>query len=288
MKIPITVIIITKDEEKNIERCLKSCIPASEIFIVDSNSKDNTKKIASKYLPKKNIINFKWNKKWPKKKYWSLVNLKISNEWVLMLDADEIPTKKFWKETLKAIKSNRYDAFAVPFIYTFMGKRLKFGDPVRKLILFKHKKTRYKEEKNNLELSGMDQEVHEHPIIKGKIGKLKGKIIHNDFKGMNSYIERHNKYSSWEAELINREYYKNNRLGIRGKLFGNTMERRRYFKNILMNNPFKPLWYFIYSYIIRLGFMDGKAGLYYNLFKSFYFLQVELKSKELKKSPHSH
>lgn len=285
MKIPISVIITTKNEERNIEKCLKSCAPASEIFIVDSESTDKTQEIAKKFIPKNKIINFKWNGKWPKKKYWSILNLPISNDWVLMLDADEAPTIDFWKEISENIGKDKYDAYMVPLAYYFLGKRIRFGDPVRKLSLFKYKKAIYEDEDNVSDFSKFDFEGHASPIIAGKIGELKSRVIHLDFKGISDYFSRHNKYADWEANLILKNHYVNNKKGnaIKGKFFGNPMERRRFMKNWLMNSSLKPLWYFVYSYFFRLGFLDGKAGLHYNLFKSFYFLQIELKVLEMKK-----
>jgi glycosyltransferase involved in cell wall biosynthesis len=103
-KVNVTVIIITKNEEKNIEKCLNACSPVSEIFVVDSKSNDRTVEIAKKFIPKKNVIDFQWNGMWPKKRQWSLLNLPISNEWVLMLDADMVPTKEFWNELNYKIK----------------------------------------------------------------------------------------------------------------------------------------------------------------------------------------
>lgn len=283
MKIPITVIIITKNEESNIERCIKSCFPASEIFVVDSESNDNTKNISLKYLPKKNVINFKWDGKWPMKKTWALQNLHISNEWVFMLDADEIPTKIFWKEVERKINQKKYTAFMVPLSYYFMGKKIKWGDPIRKLSLFKHKKIYYEKEEILSNFSGFDFEGHSSPIVSGKIGLFKNKIMHFDYKGLDNYIERHKNYARWEANLILKKHYSSNKTGtIRGKLFGNISERRKFMKSVLMRIPLKPIWYFAYSYFFRLGILDGKAGLQYNLFKAFYFLQIELNIQELK------
>lgn len=286
MKIPITIIVITKNEENNIENCLKSCVPASEIFVVDSESTDKTRQLASKYIPKKNIIKFKWNGKWPKKKYWSIQNLPISNEWVLMIDADEMPTKAFWREVADEIKKDRFDGFVFPLIYYFMGKRIRFGDTARKLSIYKHSKTIYEDEDLDSNFSKFDFEGHASPLVKGKIGILRNGIIHRDFKDFGNYFTRHIYYAECEANLILKNHYKNDKKGnsIKGKFFGNPMERRRFMKNVLMNLPFRPIWYFIYSYFFRFGFLDGKEGLYYNLFKSFYFLQIELKVLELRKN----
>lgn len=282
MKIPISVIIITKNEEKNIEKCLKACCPVSEIFVVDSQSIDKTKEIAQKYIPEENIINFIWNGKWPKKKYWSILNLPINNEWVLMLDADEVPTRKLWNEVNEKIKEKKYDGCLVRFNYFFMGKMIRHGDAVKKICLFKYTKVKY--EDDGIRDLNWDVEGHINPLVNGKVGIIKNRIIHNDFKGFHNYFERHNRYSDWEAKLIVGRYYrlKNKNFKFNKDIFLNYTEYRRLLREIFLCMPFRPLLYFLYAYFFKLGFLDGKFGFYYILCKCFYLMQIELKVKELK------
>ena len=87
MKIPITVIIASKNEERNIKNCIISAKNFSEIIVVDSNSEDSTAEIASSLGV--NVINFSWNGKYPKKRQWILENVKTQNEWIFFLDGDE-------------------------------------------------------------------------------------------------------------------------------------------------------------------------------------------------------
>ena len=281
-KVPISVLIMTKNEELNILHCLESIKWAAEIFIVDSHSTDNTVETSKRYTDK--IIQFDWNGKLPKKKEWSLKNLPFSYEWVLTLDADEVAPAQL-KDEISAIleKKGQYDGCVAKFNYYFLGKLIKHGDPVRKLIFFKHKLTGFEQ----LDDSGSDfraeVEVHEHPIVRGQVGCLKSHIIHNDRRKLMHYFDRHNRYSTWEAFLMHRGKYRETSSGIiQTKLTKDWISLRRLSKYIFLRLPFKPLFYFIYAYIFRLGFLDGYAGFAYNVCKAFYAFQIGLKRYEYK------
>ncbi len=281
-KIPVSVLIVTKNEELNIRQCLESVKWADEIFIVDSHSTDGTIRIAKEYTDK--IIQFSWNGKLPKKKSWSLKNLPFSYEWVLTLDADEVAPPGL-KEELSAIleREGGYAGYVAKFNYYFLGKIIRYGDPVRKLVFFKHRLTDF-EQLDDSELGfKADVEVHEHPIVSGKTGFLKTRLIHNDQRDLAYYFDRHNRYSSWEAFLIHKNRYgERSSEIIKPHLIRDWMSLRRLAKYIFFRLPFKPLAYFIYSYIFRLGFLDGYPGFAYNLCKAFYAFQISLKLHEFK------
>ena len=282
-KVPISVIVTTKNEEKNIRQCLESIMWADEIFIVDSQSEDATLDIAGEYTDK--IYQFHCDGRLPKKKNWALRNMPFSYDWVLLLDADEIAPQSLEDEVRELLKNNRgCSAFVSRFDCYFLGKPIKHGDPTRKLVFFKHNKASY-EELDDFGLEGRaDVEVHEHQIIDGKIGFLKSRIMHNDRKNLFHYFNRHNRYSSWEAHLIYKNRYnEDSSKNIAAKTSGSWLNTRRLMKNIFLKLPFKPLIYFIYGYFIRLGFLDGYPGFAYNMCKAFYAFQISLKVRELKK-----
>ncbi len=129
----------------------------------------------------------------------------------------------------------------------------------------------------------MDMEVHERVIVDGKIGKMKTALIHDDFKDLGAFIDRHNKYSSWEAR-VRTQFLQTGHYGkdsIQPKLFGNTQERRRFLKKIVLSMPFEPLIWFFYRYILRLGFLEGRRGWILCLLKAQHVAQIKAKVYEM-------
>jgi hypothetical protein len=122
--------------------------------------------------------------------------------------------------------------------------------------------------------SKLDMEVHEHPIINGLTGTIKSHVIHNDYKGLEQYIDRHNAYSSWEAKRY---------LQLKNNGFTNLTSRQK-LKYQLLKTGFLPLFYFTGAYFLKLGFLDGKAGYYLAKYKANYFFQIQTKIKELEKT----
>ena len=116
-------------------------------------------------------------------------------------------------------------------------------------------------------------EIHEHPIIQGRIGKLRTHAEHRDYKGLTAYIDRHNAYSTWEA----------NRYVAMRATSGLHLTSRQRLKYALLDSPWLAIFYFFGSYVVKGGFLDGRAGLLFALMKSFYFLQVKGKVDELRR-----
>jgi len=142
-KIPVSVLIPAKNEQANLPACLTSLSRADEIFVVDSQSNDNSVEIAKSYGA--NVIQFKFNGHWPKKKNWSLDNLPFRNEWVLIVDCDERITPELWEEIEQAINQDEYSGYYLNRRVFFLGKWIRYGGkyPDWNLRLFKHKKGRY-------------------------------------------------------------------------------------------------------------------------------------------------
>ena len=131
--------------------------------------------------------------------------------------------------------------------------------------------------------SAQDMEVHERVVVDGRVAQLKTPLIHEDFKGLTAYIDRHNQYSTWEARLRSR-YLLEGRYGqstIRPRLLGNAQERRRFLKLIAIRIPGEPLFWFLYHYLFRLGFLEGRPGLIASQIRSSYIAQARAKCFEL-------
>ncbi len=283
-KIPVSVLIPAKNEELNLPACLESVAVADEIFIVDSQSKDRSLEIATEYGAK--VVQFYFNGRWPKKKNWSLDNLPFRNDWVLIVDCDERITPELWAEIATVIKNPEYQGYYLNRKVFFLGKWIRFGGkyPDWNLRLFKHKYGRYENLSTEDIPNTGDNEVHEHVILQGKVGYLKEDMLHIDFRDIYEWLARHNRYSNWEARV----YYniltgKDEQGTIGANLFGDAVQRKRFLKKIWVRLPFKPLLRFILFYLIRLGFLDGKAGYIYGRLLSQYEYQIGVKLYELQK-----
>ncbi|BAY61098.1 glycosyl transferase family protein [Calothrix brevissima NIES-22] len=282
-KIPVSVLIPAKNEEANLPACLTSLQMADEIFLVDSQSQDNSIAIAESFGAK--IVQFKFNGSWPKKKNWSLDNLPFRNEWVLIVDCDERITPELWQEIAQVINNNEYAGYYLNRRVFFLGKWIRHGGkyPDWNLRLFKHKQGRYE----NLHTEDIpntgDNEVHEHVVLAGKVGYLKNDMLHEDFRDLYHWLERHNRYSNWEARVYYNLLTNRDEGGTIGaNLFGDAVQRKRFLKKLWVHLPFKPLLRFILFYIIQLGFLDGKAGYIYGRLLSQYEYQIGVKLYELR------
>ena len=271
MKLNLTIAIPTFNEERHLESCLKAIGRnfAQEIFIIDSDSSDQTINIAKDYGVK--LINFNWNGKFPKKRNWFLQNQILKTEWILFIDADEKLTNNFKKEISEVLKETRHSGFYINYSNYFLNKKLKGGIKMKKLALFKVNLGRY-EKIDEQKWSNLDMEVHEHPIINGSIGSIKSEIDHIDFNGMSRYIKKHNEYSTWEAyRYLNLKNKKN---------FQRDFTLRQKLKYKLIKTPFLGIAYFILQYFIKGGWIDGGIGLSYAILKASYYVQISCKIYE--------
>lgn len=272
--IPVSVVVPVKNEEVNLQSCLQALEGFSGILVVDSQSDDGTAKIANKFGAE--LINFKWNGRYPKKRNWILQNYEFKTDWVLFVDADEYVTDGFKKEVKDAIQNESLNGFWLTYHNYFQEKLLKHGIPFKKLALFRVGKGQY-EKIDEDRWSDLDMEVHEHPIIEGDIGFITSPIIHKDYKGIHHYIARHNEYSSWEAtrflELKSRDH---------DALIKLTPRQRKKYRS-LDKWWWAPAYFFI-NYFIRLGFLDGREGFVFSFLKAVYFFEIRCKIKELQRT----
>jgi len=281
-KLPISVLIPAKNEETNLSACLASLTPADEVFVVDSQSSDRSIEIAESYGA--TVVQFCFNGRWPKKKNWSLENLPFRNQWVLIVDCDERITPELWEEMAIAIQNPDYGGYYLNRRVFFLGRWIRFGGkyPDWNLRLFRHTQGRYENLHTEEIRNTGDNEVHEHVVIGGKVGYLQQDMDHIDFRDMYHWLERHNRYSNWEARVY---YNLLNGMGESGtigaNLLGDPVQRKRFLKRIWVRLPCKPMLRFFLAYVLRLGFLDGKAGYIYARLLSQYEYQIGVKLYEL-------
>jgi glycosyltransferase involved in cell wall biosynthesis len=271
--IPVSVVVLTKNEEANLAKCLASVSEFSQIVVVDSQSEDRTLAIARAHAAE--VVDFIWDRRYPKKKQWALENAPLLHDWILFLDADEEVSSALARE-IRGIFRNppRDTGYFVGLDYRFLGRTLQHGQRVYKLILFDRTRGRF-EEHDDLDASNMwEVEGHYQPRIDGSVGTLASRLLHDDNDSLFHYFERHNRYSDWEAVL------RRNSSGANGRAAHEAHVESRA-KRVFGALPFKPLAFFLYSYVVRRGFLDGRAGYHYAVAKAFYYWQIRLKELEL-------
>ena len=269
---PISVLIPTKDEERNISECIKSVLWAGEVFVYDSMSSDQTVEIAEGMgaaVVQRPFDNFADHKN------WALDNLPFKYDWILILDADERVTPELREEIKAAIKTGDAAGYYIPRKNVFMGSWIRHGGwfPDYQLRLFRRGKAKYEK-----------RIVHEHMVIDGHAGYLQQPLIHHDFKGLERYFDRHNTYSSMEAVEAFRILNSSKAAGqIEKGIKKAGPQRRRAIKEFGYRFvPCRSLIKFFWMYIVKLGFLDGRMGFRYCLLHTFYEYQVSLKLEELK------
>lgn len=250
--IPVSVIVMTKNEEENLPLTLPPLIENfAEVFVVDSHSTDRTRAIAEQLGAK--VRPFTWNGQYPKKKQWSIENLPLRHDWVFLCDADEIVTDQFIAE-LNTLKWDR-DGYFVSTRLIWNGKNLRFGARNNKLCLF-HKDRFIHPVINDLDITGgWEVEGHYQPVATISpvtIGQIKSPIHHRD--ETESWLNRHARYCDWEVAMIQRDAFP-----------PDPIARRQRLKTLTRASCLRPYIHFIYGYFYKCGFLDGRAGLDYAL-----------------------
>ena len=279
-KVPVSVVIPIKNEAANLPRCLASVQWADEIFVVDSQSSDGSQAIAEQAGG--TVVQFQFNGTWPKKKNWALENLPFRNEWVFILDADEVLPEGTAVEFQKAIAdAGEIAGYWINRRFMFIGTWLKHAYyPNWNLRLFRHALGRYEKLTESATQSG-DNEVHEHVLVQGPTGRLRSEMDHYAFPSVDVFIEKHNRYSNWEARVASERHL----AASSGKLRSEVVDRRRRLKLLSHRLPFRPLLRFLYVYVWQKGFLDGREGYYFaRLHATYEFLSVAKTYELLKKS----
>jgi glycosyltransferase involved in cell wall biosynthesis len=277
-RVPVSVIVPIKNEAANLERCLGSVSWADEIFVVDSRSSDGSIEIAERNGAR--VVQFDFSGTWPKKKNWALENLPLNNEWVFILDADEVLPDEARAEFSDAIASGGDLAgYWINRRFMFMGRWLRHAYyPNWNLRLFRHALGHYEKLTDAATNSG-DNEVHEHVVVKGRTARLRCEMDHYAFPSVDVFVEKHNRYSNWEARVAADDQLAGSSVELRSETVG----RRRKLKLLSHHLPFRPLLRFLYVYIWQKGFLDGIEGYYFARLHAVYELLSVAKTYELRK-----
>ena len=282
VKLPVSAIVATRNEEKNLPRCLEGLREAGEVYIIDSGSTDSTPEIARSYGAK--LVQFHYQGGWPKKRQWAMDTLPLGYDWILLIDADEVMTPELANEIRVAVADNAINGYYISLRMYFLGRVLRHGDAsFEKLSLFRRGKGRFECRLKDQDASMADMEIHEHIVVEGAIKNLSNPLIHRNVESLSRYIQKHDEYSNWEARVLLQ--------GTRGDselapaLFGTQAQRRRWLKKRLYNLPGSPVLLFLYRYIFRAGFLDGVPGLIYCCFQAVQMFHTKAKIFELRTKP---
>mgnify|MGYP001544919787 FL=1 len=278
MKVPVSILIPIRNEDGNLPRSLASVTWADEVVVVDSESTDGSQEIARKAGAQ--VVQFHFNGVWPKKKNWALENIPFRNEWVFILDADEVLLSGTAEEIRGIISSegNGCAGYWINRRFMFMNQWLKHAYyPNWNLRLFRHRLGRYEQIVQGATDSG-DNEVHEHIIVQGATGRMKSEMDHYAFPSISVFIEKHNRYSNWEARLQvegggGRDITQPQAWRIR---------TARRMKRLSHHLPFRPTLRFLYVYLWQGGIWDGRAGYNFARLHGIYEFMSVAKAQEIR------
>lgn len=277
--VPVSVLVPVKNEESNLAECLSALSFADEVVVIDSQSTDQTGQIAESMGAE--VVQFHYSKAgWPKKKNWALENVPWRHEWVLIMDADERMTPQLARE-IEAVVHGRPatgsgqqqgggDGYYLNRKFIFMGRWIKHCGyfPSYNLRLFKHAVGRYERIGDLGDTGSGDNEVHEHVVLRNgtKPGYLSHCFDHFAYPDLQVWIEKHNRYSNWEAHAMLADVAGE----LHASLLSGSTERRRWIKRKVRHLPFRPSLRFLFSYVIKLGFLDGYPGYVLSRLMSWY------------------
>jgi glycosyltransferase involved in cell wall biosynthesis len=267
----ISVLILTLDEEVNLGDCLDSVAWCDDVVVFDSFSSDRTVEIARKNgarVVQRTFDNY------ASQRNSALTEVAYRHPWVLMLDADERMTPELYLEINSTLE--RTDDRIT--LYRFRRKDQLFGQWLKRASGYPSWFGRLVRP-SRVEIR---REINEEYHTNGGIGFLQEHILHYPLnKGIAHWYERHNRYSSLEAMALIQETQGS--LPWRDLLARDPIIRRRALKQMAYRMPARPLCVFIYLYLVRLGFLDGKAGLIYSALRSYYELMIDLKIMEIRR-----
>jgi glycosyltransferase involved in cell wall biosynthesis len=280
MPCPLSILIPAKNEKDNLRACLESARFADEIVVVDSGSDDGTREIARECGA--TVVDFAWNGRLPKKKNWALANVPWKHEWVFILDADERITPELAGELQRVLAAPTADGYYVNRRFWFLDGWLWHCGyyPSWNLRLFRHRLGRYEQWGGVGATDSGDNEVHEHVVLDGPAGRLRHEMEHYAFPTIAVWVEKHNRYSNWEAHLLTSPA---DQAAAAGAALDPALARKRRLKARAARLPFRPFLRFCYHYVLRRGFIDGYRGYVFCRLMGFYEFLSAAKAAELRR-----
>lgn len=278
--LPITLVVLTYNEELNLGDCLDSFYHwVDRIFVVDSGSTDRTCEIAAPFGAE--IVHHPFEthaRQW----HWALERLSIQTEWILALDADQRATPELAREIcgLDSAALNGVEGIYIKRRQIFRDKWIKHGGYYPKFLLKMFRRSSVRTDARDL--------VDHHFYVTGRTIKLRQDLLEVNKKedNISFWIEKHNHYASLLAqEELHSRLTRRNHL-IKPSLLGKPDQQSLMLKKVWSSLPlyFRPFVYFLYRYFLKLGFLDGKEGAIFHFLHAFWFrLLVDIKLDELQR-----
>lgn len=276
----ITTIILTKNEELHIRRCLENVAPLSQkVLVIDCQSRDRTCEICSEFANVE-VVQHPWPGNQAAQFNWALDNCKIDTAWILRMDADEYCTPDLIAEINTRLRTlpNNISAIVLPLGRAFMGKRLKHGivNGIKMIRLFRTGKVRYEQRL-------MDEHLE---VLEGETATFNHEFIDDSLLPIGKFIEKHNNYSSREAALLLDAEYGLTTIEEHESMYAKEVVKKRAQKAKYARMPlfWRAIAYFVYRYFFKMGFLDGKEGFLWDFLQGLWYRTlVDAKIFEIKK-----
>ncbi len=277
-RLPVTLVVPTRDEQRNLGACLRSVAPwVSRTVVVDSGSTDRTQEIATAHGAEVVTHPFEGHaRQWR----WAFEHLDIQTDWVLALDADQRATPALIAEMQAVLGAPGADSLAGCFVVrrqVFRGRWIRHGGYYPKYLLKLFRRNAVWIDEGEL--------VDHHFRVRGATRKLAGEIVEENLNenAIATWVAKHNRYAVLQAR---EEFEQTNRASLRhARAFGSPDERVLWRKRLWGRAPLllRPCLYFLYRYVIRLGFLDGRQGFVFHVLQAFWYrLLVDINLEELR------
>ncbi|MCD8493952.1 MAG: glycosyltransferase family 2 protein [Alphaproteobacteria bacterium] len=255
MVLPLSVLVTVKNEAKRIDKCIAGLQGRfGQVVVIDSESGDGTAEKAAHAGAE--VVSYRWNGRYPKKRQWCLENLRLKYDWVFFLDADEEITPDFWEELSRIDwKTALAAGFFVKSVYVWKGRVLRHGLKNNKLCILHRARLAFPEV-DDLDIPGMGEiEGHYQPLRKpgfedAPLGQIRAPILHHTLEDEAGWQARHERYARWEAGMDEK-----------GAWPQDPVWTRRWLKALFKALPCRGNIAFLHSFILKGGFRDGRAGL---------------------------
>ena len=266
---PVSVLILTKDEEVNLPVCLGSLSWADDVVVLDSGSTDRTEEIAREYGAR---VVFRKFDDYASQRNYGLIEIDYKYDWILMVDADESVPLDLAQEILRATDAPEEDValYRMRRKDYFMGKWLRHSSG-------------YPTWFGRLARVGrvhVERAINEEYHADGRVSELDAHLHHYPFnKGIHAWLEKHNRYSTMEAaEKVAKRPFD----FVWAELISSDpVQRRRAQKALIYSLPGRPLLVFLLLFVVRGGFLDGRAGFTLCVLKAFYEFMIDCKVREI-------
>jgi glycosyltransferase involved in cell wall biosynthesis len=266
-RLPITFVVLTQDEERNIETCLRSFADwAGEIVVVDSGSTDRTLEIASAFTNR--IVHHPFEN-YSKQRNWAQKNLPLSFDWIFHIDADERVSPALAKAIQSRFANRIQPADLAGFLFSrrieFLGKHIRYGG-----IYPSYHCRLYRKDRGACE----EREYDQHFLVHGKTEIIEGDLIEVTATSLFAWTARHNRWAQMEAlHLTEGRNFQEPHIA-KPDYFPLPIARRRWLKESIYGKAplfFRSFFYFFLRYVLRGGFLDGSKGLIYHFLHGFWF-----------------